>query len=88
LTLVDLPEADTCCGSAGTYNLTQPELAGRLLERKVNFIEETGATVVATGNPGCLAWIQQGLAERGHAISVRHPIEILDAAYRQNAAAE
>lgn len=88
LTLVDLPESDTCCGSAGTYNLTQPELAGRLLERKVNFIEETGATVVATGNPGCLAWIQQGLAERGHTISVRHPIEILDAAYRQNAAAE
>lgn len=81
LRLVDLPESDTCCGSAGIYNLTQPGMARRLLERKARFIEETGATVVATGNPGCLAWIQQGLAERGRPIEVLHPVEILDAAY-------
>lgn len=81
LRLVDLPEPDTCCGSAGIYNLTQPELAARLLERKVAFIRETGASVVATGNPGCLAWIQQGLAARGYDVEVRHPVEILDAAY-------
>ena len=54
----------------------------RLLERKVGFIEETGAKVVATGNPGCLAWIEQGLAERDLAVDVKHPVEILDAAYR------
>jgi glycolate oxidase iron-sulfur subunit len=81
LTLVDLPESDTCCGSAGIYNMTQPEMARKLLERKVRFIEETDAAVVATGNPGCLAWIQQGLAERGREVQVLHPIEILDSAY-------
>lgn len=81
LKLVDLPESDTCCGSAGIYNLTQPKMARRLLERKVDFIAQTGATVVATGNPGCLAWIQQGLQERGLSIQVMHPVEILDAAY-------
>jgi glycolate oxidase iron-sulfur subunit len=83
LTLVDLPESDTCCGSAGIYNLTQPDMARRLLERKVNFILQTGATVVATGNPGCLAWIEQGLRERGHTIEVKHPVEILDEAYQK-----
>src|SRR5258708_37478761 len=57
LTLVEIPESDTCCGSAGIYNLTQPKMARKLLERKVDFIAASGATVVATGNPGCLAWI-------------------------------
>jgi glycolate oxidase iron-sulfur subunit len=82
LELVDLPESDTCCGSAGIYNLTQPTMAKKLQQRKIDFILETGAAVIATGNPGCLAWIQQGLKERGSAITVRHPIEILDEAYR------
>ena len=82
LELVEIAESDTCCGSAGIYNLTQPELARRLQQRKIDFIAESGASVLATGNPGCLAWIQQGLQERGIAIEVRHPIEILDAAYR------
>jgi glycolate oxidase iron-sulfur subunit len=81
LKLVEIPESDTCCGSAGIYNLTQPEMAKRLLERKVEFIANSGATVVATGNPGCLAWIKQGLADRGIEIDVKHPVEILDAAY-------
>lgn len=83
LQLVDLPEADTCCGSAGIYNLTQPQMAQRLLERKVGHIAQTGASVVATGNPGCLAWIEQGLQARGLAVTVQHPVEILDAAYRR-----
>jgi glycolate oxidase iron-sulfur subunit len=81
LELVEIPESDTCCGSAGIYNLTQPEMARRLQQRKVDFIAESGASVVATGNPGCLAWIQQGLQERGLNIEVRHPVEILDSAY-------
>jgi glycolate oxidase iron-sulfur subunit len=81
LNLVDLPESDTCCGSAGVYNLTQPALAQQLLARKVDFIAETGATIVATGNPGCLAWIQQGCKDRGLHVEIKHPVELLDAAY-------
>ena len=81
LQLVPLTESDTCCGSAGIYNLTQPQMAGRLLRRKVDYIAQTGATVIATGNPGCIAWIQRGLADRGLDIRVMHPVEILDAAY-------
>ncbi len=81
LQLAHLPESDTCCGSAGIYNLTQPRMAGRLLERKVDFIAGTGASVLATGNPGCMAWIKRGLDQRGLDIRVMHPIEILDAAY-------
>jgi glycolate oxidase iron-sulfur subunit len=81
LKLVEIPESDTCCGSAGIYNLTQPEMARKLLERKVDFIEASGASVVATGNPGCMAWIKQGLSERGINIEVRHPVEILDDAW-------
>jgi glycolate oxidase iron-sulfur subunit len=83
LNLVDLPESDTCCGSAGIYNLTQPLMAERLQNRKVEFIAQTGASVVATGNPGCLAWIQQGLKERGLDVQVLHPVDILDKAYHK-----
>ena len=54
LRLVELAESTWCCGSAGIYNLTQPEMAGQLLERKLDKIEQTGASIVATGNPGCL----------------------------------
>ena len=81
LTLVELSEADVCCGSAGTYNLTEPEMAQRLLERKVRRIEETGATVVAMGNPGCLIQIAGGLRRRGLSVRVAHPVELLAEAY-------
>ncbi len=81
LKLVELPESDTCCGSAGTYSLFQPEMAVRLQQRKIDFIETTGANVVATGNPGCLAWIEQGCKERGLNVRIMHPIDILDQAY-------
>lgn len=83
LRLVELPESDTCCGSAGIYNLTQPNMARRLLDRKCERILATGAAVVATANPGCLAWIEQGMRERGATVRVLHPVELLDAAYRQ-----
>jgi len=82
LRLVNLPESDMCCGSAGTYNLTQPDLAQRMLDRKVGNIASTGATVVAMGNPGCLAWIAQGLAQNHSAARAMHPVEILDQAYK------
>lgn len=81
LTLVELPEADMCCGSAGTYNLFQPELARRLLERKWANVEATGADAVVSGNPGCHAWIGQAAAERGSKVRVFHTATILEAAF-------
>jgi glycolate oxidase iron-sulfur subunit len=81
LKLVELTEADWCCGSAGIYNLTQPEMAERLLERKVRHIVETGAQAVATANPGCILQIQQGLRARGKDVTVLHLVELLDRAY-------
>ncbi len=82
--LVELTEANWCCGSAGIYNLTQPEMAGQLLERKVDHILTTGATVVATGNPGCLLQVVNGLKARGVGIRVVHPVTLLAEAYRRN----
>jgi glycolate oxidase iron-sulfur subunit len=81
LKLVDLVESDWCCGSAGIYNLTQPEMAERLLERKVNHILATGADAIVTANPGCILQIEQGLRARGSALKVLHIVEILDRAY-------
>jgi glycolate oxidase iron-sulfur subunit len=81
LKVVDLAEADWCCGSAGTYNLTQPEMAHRLQQRKVRHIRATGAESVATANPGCIIQIAQGLAEAGAPVRVQHIVEILDEAY-------
>ena len=81
LNVVDLPESDWCCGSAGIYNLTQPEMAARLLARKVNHVLDTGAAAVVTANPGCILQIQQGLRARGRDLPVLHLVEILDRAY-------
>jgi glycolate oxidase iron-sulfur subunit len=81
LTLVDLPEADWCCGSAGIYNLTQPEMATRLLHRKVNNILATGVQTVVTANPGCILQIEAGLRAHGAAVEVLHIVEVLDRAY-------
>jgi glycolate oxidase iron-sulfur subunit len=83
LTLVELPESTWCCGSAGIYNLIQPDMAGRLLDRKVEHISSTGAAVVATGNPGCLLQVQNGLRQRGLEIRVAHPVSLLAEAYRR-----
>jgi glycolate oxidase iron-sulfur subunit len=82
LRVIDLPESDWCCGSAGIYNLTQPEMATRLLRRKVRHVSSTGAEAVVTANPGCILQIQQGLREAGSKVSVVHIVEILDRAYR------
>lgn len=77
LTLVELPESDLCCGSAGIYNLLEPEMADQLLELKVRRIAETGAQIVVTGNPGCVLQIAKGCRERGLAVEVLHPVELL-----------
>jgi glycolate oxidase iron-sulfur subunit len=81
LRVVDLKESDWCCGSAGIYNLTQPEMAGRLLERKIRHVLETGAEAVVTANPGCILQIAQGLRERGSPVRVLHIVEVLGRAY-------
>lgn len=81
LTLVPLPESDHCCGSAGTYNLTQPEIARKLLDRKWANVEKTGAQIVASGNPGCHAWIAQAAREAGGSVSVLHTAELLEASF-------
>ena len=77
-TWVPLPETEICCGSAGIYNFTEPEMAKRLQARKLENILATGASIVATGNPGCLAFIKSGLTERGLAdIRLAHPVTLL-----------
>src|SRR5215472_13879989 len=81
LKLVELPEADWCCGSAGTYNLVQPEMAARLQQRKIAHIRETGAEAVVTSNPGCIIQIAQGLRAEGTPVEVLHIVEVLDRAY-------
>jgi glycolate oxidase iron-sulfur subunit len=82
LKLVELQEADMCCGSAGVYNLLQPGVAGTLLDRKLDRILETGAQLVVSGNPGCLLQIAAGLRRRGSPVRTAHTIELLDLAYR------
>jgi glycolate oxidase iron-sulfur subunit len=81
LELVELPESDVCCGSAGSYNLTEPAMARRLLERKLDHIAATGASCVVAANPGCILQIRAGLACRGLDVRVVHPVELLDEAY-------
>ena len=81
LRVVELKEADWCCGSAGTYNLTQPEMARRLQERKIANIRAAGAEAVVTANPGCIIQIAQGLRAQGASIEVLHIVEVLDRAY-------
>lgn len=78
---LELTEADMCCGSAGIYNLTQPAMARILLERKYERICESGAKIVAMGNPGCHAWIGQAAREHGENVRVLHTMELLEAAF-------
>lgn len=81
--LVPLEGADECCGGAGIYGLTHGELGGRIGREKVAAIRESGADVVATGNPGCMMQIGAGLRIAGLDTDVVHPIELLDESYRR-----
>ena len=85
LILHERPESSWCCGSAGVYNIVQPETADILLQRKLDHVESTKATVLATGNPGCLLQILNGAKERGLRIEIKHPITLLAEAYRAEA---
>jgi glycolate oxidase iron-sulfur subunit len=77
LTLVDLPDSELCCGSAGVYNLLEPEMAGELGRQKARRIRETGARVVVAGNPGCLMQMRQHCRAEGLSVEVAHPVTLL-----------
>jgi glycolate oxidase iron-sulfur subunit len=81
LTLREIPEGELCCGSAGTYNLEQPEIAQQLGERKVRNILTTGAQAIVTGNIGCMMQIQTHLATQGKSVPIWHTMELLAKAY-------
>jgi len=82
LELVEIAEGAICCGSAGTYNLVQPETADQLADRKAALIAATRADVVATGNPGCILQLRAALARRGDPTPVLHTVQLLDASIR------
>jgi glycolate oxidase iron-sulfur subunit len=82
LTLLEIAEGEMCCGSAGTYNLEQPELAAIFGERKARNILSTGADAVVTGNIGCLIQIQLYLQKLGQPLPLYHTMEVLDQAYQ------
>jgi glycolate oxidase iron-sulfur subunit len=77
----ELPDASSCCGAAGLYSLQNPGLSQRILAPKLANIMAGAPNCVATGNPGCMMHIGGGLVRSGSSIPVRHPVELLDAAY-------
>jgi glycolate oxidase iron-sulfur subunit len=78
---VELAESDICCGSAGIYNIVQPEMADSLLRRKMSNIAATGAAAVVSGNAGCLMQLRLGVRQYGPRVEVLHVIDLLDRAY-------
>ena len=80
---VPLRRAEECCGGAGIYGLTHPELGGRVGSDKVEAIRDCGAEVVVTGNPGCIMQIGAGVRRAGLGVGVLHPVELLDESYRR-----
>jgi glycolate oxidase iron-sulfur subunit len=81
LNFKNLDGAERCCGGAGIYNLLEPEMSGRVLDEKMRNIKASGATRLATGNPGCQMQIGAGACVRGMELKVCHPIELLDESY-------
>jgi glycolate oxidase iron-sulfur subunit len=82
LEILEIPEAPICCGSAGIYNLVQPNAANELGDRKAGLIASLDADVVVTGNPGCILQLQASLERAGKKIPVLHTIQLLDASIR------
>ena len=86
LKLIEMNESSLCCGSAGVYNITQPELAASLGARKIENALATGAEIIATANPGCALQLAGELRKRGRDVRVRYIVELLDASYRNGKA--
>lgn len=82
LEVLDLPDAAICCGSAGIYNLVEPETARQLGDRKVQNLLSTGAQMVVSGNPGCLLQLRRGLQRADRKLPAMHMIELVDASIR------
>jgi glycolate oxidase iron-sulfur subunit len=82
LELLEIPESAICCGSAGIYNLVQPDAAAELGDRKASHVVTLNADMVVSGNPGCLLQLQSALARAGQKLPVRHIVELLDASIR------
>lgn len=82
LILRDLPEGDLCCGAAGTYNLTHPQMSQQLQSRKLTAIESTGASLVLTANAGCLLQITRGATVNRDRFWIGHPMDLLDMSYQ------
>ena len=76
--LREIAESEICCGSAGIYNLLEPEAAGQLRDRKVKHVIDTGAEAIISGNPGCLLQIATGLEEAGRPVRIMHLVEVID----------
>jgi glycolate oxidase iron-sulfur subunit len=85
LRLIELPDSDLCCGSAGVYNILEPEMADRLLDLKLARIRETRARVVVAGNPGCLMQIAKGARAAGLDLEIVHPVTVLAWSAKVNA---
>jgi glycolate oxidase iron-sulfur subunit len=83
LTVLEIPEGELCCGSAGTYNIEQPALADEIGQRKARNVLRTGAQVVVAGNIGCMVQIQTHLRRLNNPLPVLHTLEVLDRAYRR-----
>jgi glycolate oxidase iron-sulfur subunit len=84
LTVLELPESAICCGSAGVFNLLEPETAQQLADRKAQHVISSGAQALVSANPGCLLHIASGLKRAGHPLPVFHVIEVVDAALRSS----
>jgi glycolate oxidase iron-sulfur subunit len=83
VTLLEIPQSEICCGSAGTYNLEHPEVADQLGQRKAQNILSTGCEAIAAGNIGCIVQIGTHLKQLGQSLPIYHTIEVLDRAYQQ-----
>jgi glycolate oxidase iron-sulfur subunit len=82
LELVELKDSDVCCGSAGIYNLTHPDLSAKILAWKMPDIEDTRAEILVAPNPGCAMQIAYGARQRGMDLEVLHVVDLLDRSYR------
>jgi glycolate oxidase iron-sulfur subunit len=81
LELVEMQDSDVCCGSAGIYNLTHPDLSLQVLEQKMDHVLATGATGVVASNPGCTLQLAYGAHRRGVTLQFFHIVDLLDRAY-------
>ena len=83
--VLEIPDSALCCGSAGIYNLIEPEAAQQLGDRKVSNVLTTGAQMIVSSNPGCLLQLRNGLERAGKPIPTRHIVEVLDTSIRGTA---